>query len=531
MEVNLLDKALEIIKKAEDEGIPLRLIGGLAFSYLSKKGITIKELQREANDIDFFSLSRYSEKINKLLLKNGFEEDARFNALYGDRRQQYYYKGKKVDLLLDEFRMSHVIPLKNRISFSDITIAPSDLLLTKLQVAEINEKDIKDILSLIANFKMGNADTRSSIDSGYIAELLSNDWGLYKTATINLEKVKRYLEGLKIDKSLKNSIAREIEYLRNAIEMRPKSVKWKLRARIGEKVRWYELPEESISRPMKIEEIERNYIWISFGEMEKLAKEMAKKIMAKYGKPRAIIYIERGGMVIAELLAKYLGIEDLYGVQIIAYEDINKRSGTYVLPHYISLDAKGNGYVLLVDDIADTGKTISAATKLFRKKYNIVTATMAYKPRSIFKPDIIGKRVPSNAWLIFDYEKNESKNSLNKMNDMNGLNALKKAEKEKGSYKELEDKAKKIADSLNFEPSILLYTKESAIIARLISDYANIKKVSSVSNKEEHIEHVAKICNEMENGAKALIVSSDEGLAKKLAERLSIPSHFVNTKI
>ncbi|MGC8777009.1 MAG: hypothetical protein ACP5P2_03685, partial [Candidatus Micrarchaeia archaeon] len=70
-----------------------------------------------------------------------------------------------------------------------------------------------------------------------------------------------------------------------------------------------------------------------------------------------------------------------------------------------------------------------------------------------------------------------------------------------------------------------------AIIARLISDYANIKKVSSVSNKEEHIEHVAKICNEMENGAKALIVSSDEGLAKKLAERLSIPSHFVNTKI
>ena len=527
----LLGKAIETIEKAEKEGIPLRLIGGLAFSYLAKKGREIKEFSRETKDIDFFSLSKYSEKINRLMLSSGFKEDKYFNALYGTKRQQYYYKGIKVDLLLDEFRMSHMIPLKEKIQFGRITIAPSDLLLTKLQVAEINEKDIKDILALLVDFRMGNADTASTIDSGYIAELLSDDWGLYKTAMQNLEKANRYLESLNISQKIKSQISTEIEYLRNAIELRPKSIRWKLRAKIGEKVRWYELPEESISRPMRIEEIERIYVWVSFGEMEKLARKMAKKILDMYGKPRAIIYIERGGIVIARLLSKYLGVNELYGVQIVAYEDINRRSGTYILPHYISLEPDKQEYVLLVDDIADTGKTISIATEFFRKKYgNIVTATMAYKQRSIMKPNIIGKKVPNNAWIIFDYEKHESLLSLSRQNDQKGLKVIEKSNREKGYYKELEERAKLIAESLEATPSILLYTKESSIIARLVSDYANIKRVSGITDDERYISHIAKVCEDMEDKAFALVLSANEELAKRVINRLPIKALLVNLK-
>ncbi|MGC8647755.1 MAG: phosphoribosyltransferase [Candidatus Micrarchaeia archaeon] len=526
----LLGKAIETIEKAKKEGIPLHLIGGLAFSYLAKKGREIKEFSRETKDIDFFSLSKYLEKINKLMLSNGFEEDKRFNALYGAKRMQYYYKGVKVDLLLDEFRMSHMIPLKEKIQLGRVTIAPSDLLLTKLQVAEINEKDIKDILALLVDFKMGNADTASTIDSGYIAELLSDDWGLYKTVMQNLEKANRYLESLNISQRIKSQISTEIEYLRNAIELRPKSIRWKLRAKIGEKVRWYELPEESVSRPMRIEEIERTYIWISFDEMEKLARKMAKKILSMYGKPGAIIYIERGGIVIARLLSKYLGIGELYGVQIVAYEDINRRSGTYILPHYISLEPDKQKYVLLVDDIADTGKTISIATEFFKKKYNIVTATMAYKQRSIMKPNIIGKKVPNNAWIIFDYEKHESLLSFSRQKDQKGLKVIEKSNSEKGYYKGLEERARLIAESLEATPSILLYTKESSIIARLVSDYANIKRVSGIADDEKYISHIAKVCEGMDDKSFALVLSANEELAKRVINRLPIKAQLVNLK-
>jgi len=162
---------------------------------------------------------------------------------------------------------------------------------------------------------MGNADTHTMIDAGYIADILANDWGFYKTATINLEKINRYLEILNIEKEIRKSISSEIEYLKNAIELRPKSINWKLRAKIGEKVRWYELPEELEARPISLTElVEMPYEWISFEEMKKISSKMADKIIGKYGKPRAILYIERGGMVIAKMLADKLGVKELYGV-------------------------------------------------------------------------------------------------------------------------------------------------------------------------------------------------------------------------
>ncbi|MFP3279017.1 MAG: phosphoribosyltransferase family protein [Candidatus Micrarchaeota archaeon] len=520
-EKELLSKAIELITKAKQEGLEIRLLGGLAIAYLSPNGRALEPFHRESHDIDLFSLRSYGKKISSFLEANGLEPDKRFNALYGAERQQYYYKGAKVDLLLDEFRMSHRLLLKNRISISDITLPPSDILLTKLQIAEINEKDIKDVLALLYDLKMGNADTHTMIDAGYIADILANDWGFYKTATINLEKINRYLESLNIEKEIKKSISNEIEYLKSAIELRPKSINWKLRAKIGERVRWYELPEELEARPIPLTELaERPYEWISFDEMKKISSKMANEIMSKYGKPRAILYIERGGMVIAKMLADKLGVEELHGVQIVAYTGINERTGTYVLPHYIALEDNDKGYILLVDDIADSGKTIKVALDLFSKKFKrIVTATLAYKPHSIVKPDIVGKTVPSNTWVIFDYEKNESLRDLSQKNDKEGIKLIEKTSKVKQKwYDELKEEARKLSEVIQSgagTPSAILYMNHSGLIlARLLSDFLNVRRVSSVmpnNMDNNYIKHVVDICKDsLKNSRSGFILLVDE---------------------
>ena len=519
-ESGLLSKSIELVSKAQEEGIPIRLIGGLAFAYLAPNGRTIKELYRESNDIDLFTLSSYAGKLRKFLARNGVVADDRFNALYGTGRQQYFYGDTKVDVLLDEFKMSHRLPLKNRLTMASITIPPSDLLLTKLQVYELNEKDIKDSLALMHDLKMGNSDTHTSMDSGYIADLLSTDWGLHRTVTMNIEKINSYLESSSIEPKKKRRISDEIEYLRNAIALRPKSVAWKLRARIGDKVKWYELPEEveyvvpsekgRASRrhapaELTFQENGRAYQWLSFTEMQQLAESMATEIVEKHGKPRAILYIERGGMVIADMLAERLKTSQVYGLQMVAYNDVNKLgSKIYILPHFIDLEVSGKDYVLLVDDIADSGKTMKAASELFRKKYrNVVTATMAYKPRSVFRPDIIGRKVDDNSWIVFDYEENESLVSFKNMNIRSGMKLVDRVRKEKQEgFDEIKANAREIAAQVakkGMKPAAILYmTGSGLVLARLLSDYLSIKRVSSVMPNKyitgDYMLHVANVC-------------------------------------
>ncbi|MEM0149859.1 MAG: phosphoribosyltransferase family protein [Candidatus Micrarchaeaceae archaeon] len=542
-ERELLSKSIELISKAQEEGIPMRLLGGLAVAYLAPNGRLVDEFNRESNDIDLFSLSSYSGKLKNFLKRNGIASDNRFNALYGAKRQQYFYGETKVDLLFDEFRMCHRIPLKNRLPMASITIPSSDLLLTKLQIYEINEKDIKDVLALMHDLKMGNSDTHTSIDAGYIADLLSNDWGLYRTVTMNLEKANEYLESTGLETKKKHRVSEEIEYLKNAIELRPKSIGWKLRAKVGDKVRWYELPEEveyivpkaAAPSAAVFEENGHEYQWMSFIEMLKLSKNISNEILDRYGKPRAILYIERGGMVPAQMLSESLGVNELYGLQMVSYEDMNQAKKLYILPHYITLELKGNEYVLLVDDIADSGKTLKAATELFKKKYGrVVTAALAYKPHSIFKPDIIGKQVNDDAWIVFDYEENEGMAGFVKFNINEGLKLIEyaKSEKQEG-FDEIKRKTKEVSERILKErgspPAAILYmTRSGLIVARLMSDYLMVRRVSSIMPNKyitgDYLQHVANTCSkalaEKPSGYILLVDKTPEGISE-IKENLS----------
>ncbi len=151
----------------------------------------------------------------------------------------------RVDVFLDIFRESHVIELKDRLERFSPTLPPSDLLMTKFQIWEINEKDLKDIIAMLYKFELGDRDDMNTIDLGRIIELTSDNWGLYKTTTVNLDRTINYMNNADLPSKVKDRVMSNIDRLRQSIEKAPKSMKWKMRAAIGERVRWYETPEEA----------------------------------------------------------------------------------------------------------------------------------------------------------------------------------------------------------------------------------------------------------------------------------------------
>ena len=194
---------------------------------------------RNYKDMDFFGISSQSKKISEVLESFGMIPNKRFNALHGDRRLMFYdpQLDSTIDVFLDVFEMCHKIALKDRLTIMKYTIPPSDLLLTKLQIVKITENDIKDIYALLTDLDLGDHDDEKTINVNYIAKLLADDWGFYTTVTDNIQKILNEFNP-------PSNIAEKLKQLMKKLEEEPKSLKWKMRAKIGRKVKWYEEPEE-----------------------------------------------------------------------------------------------------------------------------------------------------------------------------------------------------------------------------------------------------------------------------------------------
>jgi len=247
-----LEKALEIVNEGEKRGAIIRLIGGIAIYYHSPTAKN-NQFTRAYGDLDLFGLSSQTKIIKKLMESLGYTPHERFNALHGERRLLYYDEsnGSRIDLMLDFFEMCHKIDLRDRLMIDRVTIPLADLLLTKLQIVELNEKDIKDIAVLLIDHELSDKEEEDHINVKYIAKLCSNDWGLEKTVKITLDKVLSWIEQNNIYEEFRKTIITRIERIRSSIDAEPKSLKWKLRSKVGEKVRWYELPEEPLRGPIK----------------------------------------------------------------------------------------------------------------------------------------------------------------------------------------------------------------------------------------------------------------------------------------
>lgn len=240
-----LDEALDLVARAGHAGIPLRLIGGLAVRVLCPD---FPPRTRDRQDLDLASTSGARTHLTELLVGLGYEPDRRFNALYG-HKQLYFAspRGRAVDVLVDALEMCHVLEFRDRIERMPVTIDVTDLLLSKLQIVEINEKDVVDVVYLLAAYPVVGGDEPGTIGLDRIRAVVADDWGWWRTLTGTLGNVRDVVEGRREDllpTGGNNDVLGGLHLIKEAADTVPKTLRWKLRARIGERKRWYQVPDE-----------------------------------------------------------------------------------------------------------------------------------------------------------------------------------------------------------------------------------------------------------------------------------------------
>ncbi|HEY0755518.1 MAG TPA: hypothetical protein VGD98_16290 [Ktedonobacteraceae bacterium] len=229
-----------ILEAAEADGFPLRLLGGLAIYFQCPSIQVDTRLQRSYKDFDFVTLGKWGTKTKALFTRLGYSPNQAFNALHGYQRLLFWDTAneRQVDIFVDRMQMCHNLDFRTRLQLDPRTLPLSDLLLTKLQIVEVNEKDLIDTMALVLDHDVLHND--SGLNADYIARLTAADWGLYKTLTINLRKAADFARA----QSFAPQIPTLIEALLAIIEAQAKTLTWKTRALVGERARWYEQPEE-----------------------------------------------------------------------------------------------------------------------------------------------------------------------------------------------------------------------------------------------------------------------------------------------
>lgn len=239
------DEARRVIDGARARGVQLRVIGGLAVK-IRCPSAQHRALTRSYGDLDLVGYRKQRAEIGSALEALGYDPNQRFNALQGHRRLLYVHPDGTydVDVFLDVFPMCHELDFVGRLEKDAYTVPLPDLLLSKLQVVQLNEKDVKDVYAIVEDHDLGRADDPEQIDLRYITKLCADDWGWYKTVTLNLDKLIVLADDYLTEGDAKGVIVARLCRLRDEIEAAPKSLKWKVRAAVGERVRWYDLPED-----------------------------------------------------------------------------------------------------------------------------------------------------------------------------------------------------------------------------------------------------------------------------------------------
>ncbi len=202
---------------------------------------------REYRDLDFVVADVDRKKIEPFFNDLGYESNRRFNLLNGSKRQIYLDPNSErhVDVFVGQFEMCHKLPMNDRLELDPVTVPLADLLLSKAQIVHLNHKDALDIASLLLYNETGTDDA-GRINLDYIARLCSQDWGLYKTTSINLKRVEEVVaeKDLNLTEAERSVIRNRISEINKAIEAMPKSLAWQMRDKVGTRVRWYEEVEE-----------------------------------------------------------------------------------------------------------------------------------------------------------------------------------------------------------------------------------------------------------------------------------------------
>jgi hypothetical protein len=240
---DLVDEGERLLALARDQSATFAMLGGVAVRLHASE--VPEALDRQYKDLDFAVPKGGSGVAGKLLADAGYEPHVVFNAMNSKERLLFHdtENGRQVDVFVGAFRMCHEIPLSDRLRAGERTVPLAELLLTKLQIIQLNEKDIRDTVLLLHGHEVADHDD-DAVNGARIAELCANDWGLWRTITKNLERCALDVDQYALPEQKRSQIKDRLTQLLARIETAPKSRGWKMRDRIGERKRWYDLPEE-----------------------------------------------------------------------------------------------------------------------------------------------------------------------------------------------------------------------------------------------------------------------------------------------
>jgi hypothetical protein len=241
---SLVSEALALLARIGAQGATARTLGGVAVALRCPTAQEPSALARRPEDIDLVTRHGDVKAVSAVILEAGFVADAQFNTMGAGKRLRYVSTdGDHVDVFIDVFEMCHRLDLGARLEVDADTIPLADLLLTKLQVAQMTRKDLSDIVCLLADHELTSTDEGVNVE--YIGALLARDWGWWQTVQENIQRVGSRLDEFAVSDDVRTTICGRLAELSSAIADRPKTRRWRLRARVGDRVPWREEPEEA----------------------------------------------------------------------------------------------------------------------------------------------------------------------------------------------------------------------------------------------------------------------------------------------
>ena len=257
----ILEDAVRIVKEAAKRGLYLRLLGAIGIKVnASHHDDLFNRLDRLASekkftDIDFAAYSDQRGRVRGLLESLGYQVNQHALLLHGNTRMLFHHPAKEyiTDVFFDKLEFSHAVhfgksPQKGRLHLNPLTVSPTDLLLEKVQIHQINEKDIKDLILLLTANVVADSEGPNTVNGKYVATLFSDDWEFWYEATINLQKtlqfLERYVKEKLVGEEVRATVSARVQDLLRFINSEPKTKRWEKRNKDGPKKRWWRDVEE-----------------------------------------------------------------------------------------------------------------------------------------------------------------------------------------------------------------------------------------------------------------------------------------------
>src|SRR5262245_23468188 len=246
VDTEAFQQSVDVVTAANERGVPLKLLGGQAVRLLCP---LFPHRARVDQDMDFASVSSAKREVIDFLGELGFQGDQRFNTLHGDR--QMYFRTPdgtiSVDVIVDRLNMCHVLEFRDRIDRMPHTLDVTDLLLSKLQIVQLNRKDLHDLLHLLSAYEVRDGDEPGTIGLARIGDIVSEDWGWWRTVTGTLDTLARLGSDDHRDlipQARRHEPLEQARRIREFCDTCRKTLRWKVRAKVGDRVQWYQEPEE-----------------------------------------------------------------------------------------------------------------------------------------------------------------------------------------------------------------------------------------------------------------------------------------------